>query len=222
MKSEILEQRLVCSSTSGADWSASLTSTESVYLTTDDQNQTIKVERGSAVEIGRHLYDNLVNDRVEFTVLAQDEGRVATVAPRQNQNIRGVLRNRVGDTRILLVSIAGTANILVPDGEYNRISIDAGGGRDLIRVAKDVTFNVTLNGGTGNDTIQGGTRHSEIHGGAGNDWIASTGGTTILDGGRGDDIIYAGPGDDTIFGGSDEDKLFRNGEDTIDGIELYF
>jgi Ca2+-binding RTX toxin-like protein len=62
------------------------------------------------------------------------------------------------------------------------------------RVQADVTPQVVLEGGTGNDTLIGGTANDFLYGGDGSDSLNGRDGTDDLDGGAGTDVLEGGPG----------------------------
>jgi Ca2+-binding RTX toxin-like protein len=76
--------------------------------------------------------------------------------------------------------------------------VNAGGGDDRVSVAKDVTAQVTLRGGAGDDLLVGGAGSDKLIGGNGDDRLI---------GWRESDLLYGGPGSDTLIGGQGADVL---------------
>lgn len=76
--------------------------------------------------------------------------------------------------------------------------VNAGGGDDRVKVAKNVAIPVTMRGGAGDDFLLGGGGPDKLIGGAGAD---------TLIGWRGADLLYGGPGDDRLLGGPAADVL---------------
>ena len=102
--------------------------------------------------------------------------------------------------------------------DRNNLVIRAGNGNDNIFVDENVTVNLRLEGGDGDDFIRGGGGHDKIEGGKGNDRMHGNGGNDYINGSVGDDIIYGDAGNDTVYGGDGNDQLFGNdGNDYLEG-----
>jgi len=107
------------------------------------------------------------------------------------------------------------------------LTIRSGAGNDTISVAPNVTVNIVVDGGAGDDNITTGSGKDRIDGGVGNDTISSgasrddvfgNSGNDRLDAGAGQDVVHGGDGDDFIAGGADIDFLEGGrGKDEIDG-----
>ncbi len=118
-------------------------------------------------------------------------------------------------TDVQFVSITGTdtADTINANSFSGPVSIDGGGGDDVLR------------GGTGNDSIRGGPGNDTIHGNAGADGLQGDGGSDFIDGGNGQDSIHGGTGDindldsgNNLFGGNGNDSIVgSDGNDRIEG-----
>ena len=96
--------------------------------------------------------------------------------------------------------------------------IDGGAGNDTIWADYDVTQDLHIYGGAGDDKIYGGQGNDLIGGGAGKDKLFGYDGSDTMLGGSGDDEIDGGWGDDYIFGGAGKDKIQGGyGNDVLDG-----
>jgi hypothetical protein len=94
--------------------------------------------------------------------------------------------------------------------------VNAGGGNDRVRVAKDVPVPVTMRGGAGDDFLLGGGGPDKLIGGAGDDRLIGWRGDDLLYGGPGEDVLIGGPGSDVLHGGLGEDNLVAgSGNDSI-------
>jgi Ca2+-binding RTX toxin-like protein len=109
-------------------------------------------------------------------------------------------------------------------GSVETVTVDAGGGDDIVSARKGQglgeTFAnpVTIDGETGNDTLTGGNANDAIAGGTGNDELKGSEGADTVDGGAGGDVVSGGGGNDVVKGGDGKDLLKggANG-DTMDG-----
>ncbi|MCR5662200.1 MAG: hypothetical protein K6G50_08740 [bacterium] len=129
--------------------------------------------------------------------------------------------------------------------EAEKLIIDGGKGNDNITVDEDVTLDVNITGGKGNDRITGGSGNdiiidnydsNVIDGGSGDDLLMANGNSSknwfartwdslwgehpnnVVRGGEGNDYIEGGFGNDTISGGAGDDYIYGlSGNDTISG-----
>lgn len=85
--------------------------------------------------------------------------------------------------------------------------VNAGGGDDRVRVARDISIPVTMRGGPGDDYLLGGSGSDKLIGGSGNDRLLGGSGTDLIYGGPGSDVLIGGPGDDLLRGGPGADAL---------------
>lgn len=102
-------------------------------------------------------------------------------------------------------------------GENQELTIRSGAGNDTINVAPNVTVNIVVDGGAGDDKIATGAGNDRIDGGLGNDEISSGAGRDDVFGNSGDDRLDAGAGDDVVYGGDGADRLA--GGDGVDFLE---
>jgi hypothetical protein len=139
------------------------------------------------------------------------------------------LRLAPGNPAILQVDLGdnGTADFSFPLAAIKRISINARGGNDRVRIddsngAFTNSIPTRINGGAGNDTIAGGAGAETLHGGPGNDTIDGNGGNDVSDLGPGDDTFVWDPGDgsDTIEGGAGADTMLFNGAAASERVDL--
>ena len=124
------------------------------------------------------------------------------------------------------VSTNGERYYVTPEDAEN-LTIRGHTGADTIEVHENVTVDLTIDGGTGNDIIVSGSGNDTITGGIGNDYIDGGEGDDVLEGGSGRDTIYGLGGNDTIRGGrqndyidggSGNDKLYgEEGDDAVSG-----
>lgn len=129
--------------------------------------------------------------------------------------------DRVGvkqrDNGTLDVSVNGES-YEVNLGRGQELTIRAGAGDDVIEVAPNVTVNIVVEGGDGDDTITTGAGDDRIDGGAGNDTIFSGAGRDDIFGNSGDDVIVGGDGVNIIHGGDGNDEITAgSGTNFIEG-----
>lgn len=155
------------------------------------------LHRGTGVEVTRETtvaWDGSdfepTNDQLVFTTGDRDDH----VGVRQR------------DDGTLDVSVNGQA-YEVRLARDQELTIRANGGDDVIEVASNVTVNIVVEGGDGDDTITTGAGNDRIDGGAGNDVIRSGAGRDDVFGNGGDDLITGGPGVNVIHGGDGNDRI---------------
>jgi Ca2+-binding RTX toxin-like protein len=130
------------------------------------------------------------------------------------------------DDGTLDVSVNGeTYAVRLAEGQ--ELTVRTGGGNDVINVAPNVSVNLVVDGGVGDDTITTGTGDDRIDAGEGNDTVDAgegrndvfgNSGNDVIRGGNGANIFYGGDGDDQITGGSGSNYLEGGaGADTITG-----
>lgn len=98
------------------------------------------------------------------------------------------------------------------------LKVDAGGGNDLVIGSNGKN---TINGGRGHDRLIGGKSSDAIDAGAGDDYIEGAAGNDRLQGGKNKDVIYGNRGKDEIVdkqgafnyleGGKDNDHITSGG-----------
>ncbi|MGO1541951.1 M91 family zinc metallopeptidase [Microbacterium sp.] len=102
--------------------------------------------------------------------------------------------------------------------ERQELTIRTGDGNDVIEAAANVTVNMVVDAGAGDDHIVTGMGDDRIQGGDGNDFIQTIGGRNDIDGGSGDDVIHGGDGANVIYGGRGNDEIHAgSGFNHIDG-----
>src|SRR5580765_5343012 len=97
-------------------------------------------------------------------------------------------------------------------GPIRLISINTGGGGDLVSLATIVEIPAFVDAGAGPDFINGGAADDTILAGGGSDAVVAGRGNDSIDGGLQGDLLVAGAGDDTIVAGSSDQN-----DDTITG-----
>src|SRR5690554_6642299 len=102
--------------------------------------------------------------------------------------------------------------------ERQELTIRTGDGNDTIEAAPNVTVNMVVDAGAGDDHIVTGMGDDRIQAGDGNDFIQTIGGRNDIDGGSGDDTIHGGDGANVIYGGRGNDEIHAgSGFNYIDG-----
>jgi RTX calcium-binding nonapeptide repeat (4 copies) len=139
------------------------------------------------------------------------------------------LRLAAGNPAVVQVDLGddGSADFSFPRAAIERISVNARGGDDRVRIddsngAFTNTIPTRIDGERGNDTIAGGTGAEALNGGPGNDTIDGNGGNDISDLGPGDDTFVWDPGDgsDSIEGGPGADTMVFNGAAAAETVDL--
>lgn len=103
-------------------------------------------------------------------------------------------------------------------GQGQELTLRAGAGNDVIEVAPNVTVNIVVEGGDGDDTITTGAGDDRIDGGRGDDTISSGAGRDDVFGNSGRDVITGGAGVNIIHGGDGDDEITAGpGTNFIDG-----
>jgi Ca2+-binding RTX toxin-like protein len=137
------------------------------------------------------------------------------------------LRLKSGNPSVVEVDFTGTPVFDFPRKRVRRISLDARGGDDIVKIDDangtfTDTIPTTLNGGDGNDTLIGGAGAETLLGGNGNDSIDGGRGNDIAQMGAGDDTFTWNPGDgsDTIEGDAGTDTMQFVGADVAEQVTL--
>lgn len=89
-----------------------------------------------------------------------------------------------------------------------RLHIKSGAGNDNITLAPDVTVDVKIEAGDGDDTVQTEGGNPDIYGGRGNDTIRLGKGGGYVEGNDGDDTIIGGSGPSVMYGNKGNDRLY--------------
>lgn len=123
-----------------------------------------------------------------------------------------------GDTLIGVEQIDGSwlyDDVII--GDSNVELIKGWGGDDTLSGAASL-WDMTIEGGTGDDSITGSGNNDSLMGEAGADTIRGGAGNDTILGGEGDDWLVGGLGDDSLLGGDGNDILTGDtGSDTLDG-----
>ncbi|GGJ98581.1 M91 family zinc metallopeptidase [Luteimonas terricola] len=149
---------------------------------------------GKGVEVARErtidAWNRISSDQLVFTTGAADDH--FGVTQRDNGTLDVTINGESYEVRI---------------DQGQELTIRAGAGDDVIEVAPNVTVNIVVEGGDGDDTITTGAGDDRIDGGAGNDTIFSGAGRDDIFGGSGDDVIVGGEGVNIIHGGDGNDEI---------------
>jgi Ca2+-binding RTX toxin-like protein len=146
-----------------------------------------------------------------------------------NADERIALRLKAGDPGTLQVDFGddGSAEFEFARAGVTRITVDAGGGNDSVRIdeANGVftdSIPTTLDGGAGNDNLAGGSGAETLIGGYGNDRMDGNRGNDRAFMGAGDDTFVWDPGDgsDTIEGEAGSDTMLFNGAAVPEHVDL--
>lgn len=112
----------------------------------------------------------------------------------------------------------GTLDITVNGEAYEvrlargqELTLRTGAGDDVIEATPNVTVNMVVDAGDGDDRIVTGMGDDRVDGGAGDDYIRSAGGRNDLFGNSGNDEIHGGDGVNIIHGGDGDDVLHAGG-----------
>jgi VCBS repeat-containing protein len=211
---------------------------ESVYLTANDNDNTIDFTEGSRIDQvdGGNGSDTLNATYSDVRIYGDDSGSVAdgtttnsvgssTLATWTGMETVNILGTTGGDT--ITIDSSGAVTSVDSGDDNDRIynygtvtgGIDGGGDDDFI--INIGTVSMSLDGGEGHDTITNRRLVSEnIYGGDGDDGIYNTDNSTVcgdIDGGLGDDTISLWSSGDTpctvggrVYGGDD------SGVDTLE------
>jgi Ca2+-binding RTX toxin-like protein len=112
---------------------------------------------------------------------------------------------------------------LVPfnlDISAERITVNGGGGDDVMTTLNGAPIAVALNGGTGADQLSGGDGSDLITGGDGGDTLSGGGGNDRIVGDRGGDTMNGGDGDDTLVWNNGDGSDTMNGHGGLDRTEV--
>ena len=90
------------------------------------------------------------------------------------------------------------------------ISVKAGAGNDIVKIASDVTQSATIDGGPGKDLLQAGGGATKIIAGEGGSKLVGGTGANTLTGGTGADKVTGGSGKNTVaVAGNGADAVVR-------------
>lgn len=111
--------------------------------------------------------------------------------------------NQTLATPFVRVTVAGQYDAYFSADQVTDVSIDTGGGDDLVTSTLAKSGRLTISDGAGNDTITS-VGSARLLGGAGNDRLVASA-ASVLDGGLGDDVLVGSPDSDTLVGGGGND-----------------
>ena len=131
---------------------------------------------------------------------------------------------------VLIKNVSGSIKVYATFNDNNpavfnsadvtEIQVRTRGGHDIVLTSHNVTQQMTIDGGSGNDLLQGGGGNNLLIGGSGNDALYGDGGNDVLLGGDGNDDLIGGAGDDVLVGGDGNDILLGGtGNDLIIGSD---
>ncbi|MCE7033527.1 M91 family zinc metallopeptidase [Lysobacter sp. GX 14042] len=214
--------------------------------------EAVRIEGGSN---GTRLESSATPDGKEIVRGELHQGEEATVTREQTIVDYGFGQTYVSSDQVVFSTGKGNDNIqidqrddgvldILVNGESyevklaqgQELTLRTGAGDDVIEATPNVTVNMVVDAGEGNDRITTGMGDDRVDGGAGDDYIASAGGrndlfgnsgndeihggegVNIIHGGDGDDALYAGSGVNFIEGGAGDDRIQgAGGEDIISG-----
>src|SRR3954447_8945176 len=126
-------------------------------------------------------------------------------------------------TPVVDVGEDNTADFTFDRSTFTAVSVQAGDGDDEVRVVNAVTpFDMTIDGGAGDDTLIGGNGNETLLGGSGNDFVDGNIGADTARLGGGDDTFEWSPGDgsDSVDGQSGNDALAFRGSNIGEEIHV--
>lgn len=129
-----------------------------------------------------------------------------------------IVVTRRGDGRVVVTGAGATRSF--PRSAVQRLSIDAGGGDDLVLVPDFIgNGRATINGSGGDDEISSRPGRQVLIGGSGNDLLVGDYSADTIRGEAGDDTIGGLAGADLVFGGTGDDAAVMFTGATYDGVE---
>ncbi len=126
-------------------------------------------------------------------------------------------------TLVLDVGDDDTADFTFDRSTFTAVSVQAGDGDDQVRVLNAVTpFDMTIDGGAGDDTLIGGNGNETLLGGSGNDLVDGNIGADTAQMGSGNDTFQWDPGDgsDSVDGQGGNDTIAFNGSNIGEEIHV--
>ena len=164
---------------------------------------------GITVSFDGNDYYNAVSQTINVMVLIPTSIVIGNSILLTNGFLRVYLRSdtqSVLANQLIKITINGKVyNYTAEEAKY--LVIDGGKGNDQIRADYDVTQNLNIFGGAGDDTIEGSQGNDLIYGGAGDDHIFGYEGNDTINGGAGEDWLFGDVGNDMIDGGDGDDHL---------------
>lgn len=192
---------------------------------------------GDAVQIdgggrGTSQPDTATPDGKRVVNSGLHEGEQATITREQTHAQYDQFRTYVSNDQVVFTTGEGDDNVQIDQRDDGTLDINVNGelyevrlaqgqeltlrtgaGNDVIEAAPNVTVNMVVDAGEGNDRITTGSGDDRVDGGAGDDIIRSAGGRNDLFGNSGNDEIHGG-GDVNIIHGGDGDDILNAGTGT--------
>ncbi|WP_407354038.1 M91 family zinc metallopeptidase [Luteimonas sp. R10] len=183
-------------------------------------------------DAGSRLPDRQTADGKTIRNAELHQGEQATVTREQTIATAGPFQTYVSSDQVVFTTGEGDDDVQVSqrdDGtldievngesyevrltEQQELTLRTGGGNDTIAAASNVTVNMVVDGGAGEDRILTGNGDDRIDGGIGDDVIESLGGRNDIFGNAGDDEIQGGTGINVVYGGDGDDVIRGGGQD---------
>ncbi|NZA25855.1 hemolysin [Luteimonas sp. SJ-92] len=183
-------------------------------------------------DAGSRLADRQTPDGKTVRNAELHQGEQATVTREQTIASAGLGQTYVSSDQVVFTTGEGDDNVQISQRDDGTLDIDVngevyevrlteqqeltlrtGGGNDVIEAASNVTVNMVVEGGEGDDRIVTGNGDDRIDGGAGDDTIESLGGRNDIFGGAGNDTIQGGSGINVVYGGDGDDVIRGGGGD---------
>ena len=204
-------------------------------MTYDEKTKTMRVtakhDRGAGGQLSNDIRIDQRGDHVTVTVqIWDDKARKEKATKFEHDQVENLdIRTGKGRDFISTSSLHYSGDereFADPKADNNHanknvtvnLKVDAGGGDDFVIGSNGKN---TLNGGAGNDRLIGGKSSDAIDGGGGDDYIEGAAGDDRLQGGKNKDVIYGNRGDDEIIdkqgaynyleGGKDNDHIVSGG-----------
>jgi len=161
----------------------------------------------------RPLMCESLESRTLLSAVLTDTGTLAIYGTPEADTITV---KRVG--RELVVNVNNEEHRFVKQQVKGGILIKALGGNDKVVLSPNITGQVTIFGGAGNDLLVGSGGADWLYGGVGHDKLKGRAGSDLMFGGPGSDKLVAGAGGDSLAGGAGKDVLIgQAGADKLAG-----
>jgi subtilisin-like proprotein convertase family protein len=190
----------------------------------DNTTQTVVIQSSAT-----GMFSSDQNDTI--TVAAGDTGSYWLGGGSGADTLTGGAGNTVFLINSRTIVHGGTGFNIAQVDDANPITIDlasanlqevVGGAGDGVFNASGTTWNVFIQGGSGNNIIIGGAAHDALSGGTGDDLIKAGDGGSVIHAGSGNDVIYGGsgttngaPNSDVIYGGPGNDIVVLGTNNTL-------
>jgi hypothetical protein len=201
--------------TVNSDATQGMNGTEGLMTASGVETLAVSLDGGEQIQFGGFTSTTLsgvtVSSNTDF--VAADTANLGTITGGTNNSILSY-DSSAADIAVtaIVASLGNNASVVLGDGADvfattgstgTNLTIDAGGGNDIITGAAGVEI---INGGAGNDTIDGVGGGDTINGDAGNDILTGDDAEAdTITGGTGNDIMNGDGGLDTLTGGDGAD-----------------